>query len=184
MEEHKQERGTTTATNELLQLAIEGRDIAAGNAELIDRQGKQFDGIERSVDQMKRDQTTADWLVRGVTSYTGAVLNYFSSPPLAEKVQTPSTLSTSESDWVVVEESNKPKEHLQVDDFQLNKQREKDDSLAQVRQAAGELKVISKITKAHLEKQNEKLDKIGDEMSITNEKMKKNVGDLKKYNRS
>mgnify|MGYP006873514360 FL=1 len=57
--------------------------MVAGVAEQLDR-------AEAAMERMEGDLNTADWLLRGMRSYTGALVNYFVAPPPHEPAVTES----------------------------------------------------------------------------------------------
>ncbi|KAL6069917.1 hypothetical protein QOT17_007229 [Balamuthia mandrillaris] len=103
----------------MLQTAEEAKAVGIANVEQLYLQGEQLERARKGVEHANQQLDTATWLLRGMHSYTGALLNYFSAPPLPSSSSASRTLQKKsaeerqnnndddeEDNWVIVGSSS------------------------------------------------------------------------------
>lgn len=91
------QRSILNSTNRSLNLIEESHDIAIKTAEELQCQEEQLHRIDRNLDDMRGDLTSANRHIKSVKSVWGAIGNYFSKPPPEDKKKVTSKHSLKES---------------------------------------------------------------------------------------
>jgi HPt (histidine-containing phosphotransfer) domain-containing protein len=182
----------------ILRKAEEGRAVGISSLQQLKEQGEQLKRAEKNVDRANENLDNATWLIRGMQSYTGAVLNYFSAPPSSssetnDSVDSISSLSADEGwEFVDPQDDEDDEEGGSNSNSNLRRQggqkREKwqeqlqqDKNLSRIAFIVDQLKDISQETSAELAKQNEQLDRLHHKTDALTERTKRTNDRLKKW---
>ncbi|ELR21113.1 uncharacterized protein ACA1_282990 [Acanthamoeba castellanii str. Neff] len=196
-------------TKRMLRTAEESKAVATATLDQLHHQGEQLDRAEAAMERMEGDLNTADWLLRGMRSYTGALVNYFVAPPpppepaVTESKRRPVQRKTRSSsmnrgdivieedeEWVLMASGKRvnrqpaaamPKTEKPTPQDEWEKRREEDKDLDNVYDVVSNLKELSMEAGKEVRKQNEQLDRLNGGMDELNVKITKTNKRVKKH---
>lgn len=128
---------------------------------------EQLDKAAASVEAVNTNLNTADWLLRGMESYTGMLWNYMSSPPppvsaslsivMVSQLRYQESASSGSAqnsldDWVLVQDDARPptKKAPHPPKTEFDKQLQMEEDLQGIDKVASELKALTIQTRKEL----------------------------------
>eukprot|EP01105_Mastigella_eilhardi_P001810 TRINITY_DN12180_c0_g1_i1.p2 TRINITY_DN12180_c0_g1~~TRINITY_DN12180_c0_g1_i1.p2 ORF type:complete len:183 (+),score=55.28 TRINITY_DN12180_c0_g1_i1:161-709(+) len=172
-------RRALDSSRRALGIAEETRNTSAGTLVELHKQGEQMDRCVAKMDGVHAELDNATWVLRGMRSVTGAVANYFSSPPATAAAGRSAPAATTKAAPKAAPNNRYTEIRRDVQQKQTEED-EVDRTLEQLARAVGDIRRMGEETGEELRRHEPKLDCLQESVLRADARLRRANHDIKR----